>query len=324
MRLGEIKQKLNLVVDDNKHILLDHEALYNNEIYKLKNYQLVIEALKSIKDFDWVEQEFLSVQEVINAKSEINQSEDLTQAEFTKINSYVSVLNQKLPIFYSMLASVVQDQDEKVINIKLPANIKEFKELDALNKRLYDTLKLYNIDGQFDFVEFDKGTDWYVVYATGHFSYLALIGGLNIANKYFEAKKIYHESEEAKYQSKKAKLDYMAATKELKEPSEKELQDFIDRRLQLEVNEEIDNFIKNTRFTTGNENENKTKILKATHKLIKELEKEDFEFHLSLNPPKYASEENGNLVIKYDSLPVIDKKKEIAKIEANKEDVLKK
>ena len=314
MRLGETKQKLNLVIDDNKHIFMQHEALYGNQIYKIENYQLVVDALKSLKDFNWVEQDFAPVQEVINIKTEVGVSAELTQAEFEKLNSYINILNQKLPIFYSMLDSVTKDQDEKIINIKLPSNIKKFDDLNELNKRLYDILKLYNIDGQFDFVEFDKGTDWYVMIATGHFSYLALIGGLNIANKYFEVKKTYYESKEAEHKSKKAKLDYMAAKQTDKIPSKQELKDFVKRRLKLEIDDEVDNLIENIKLDTENKNENKLKILKATHKLIEELEKEDFEFHLSLNPPKYATESENGLAINYSSIPAIDNKKEIKTI----------
>jgi hypothetical protein len=323
MRLGKIRQRLDLVIDVNKHIFIDHEVLYNNEVYKVKNYRLVIEALKSVKDFDWVGQDFVAVQEVINEKSENKNLVELSQAEFSKLNSYVGALNQKLPIFYDMLNSVVQDQDEKIINIKLPANVNSFDDLNKLNNRLYDVFKLYNLDGQFDFVGFEKGSNWYVIIATGHFSYLALVGGLNIANKYFQAKKMYYDSENSRHKAKKAKLDYMAAKETSEKPTEAELEKYIKRRLDLEVDEEVEMFIEKSKISKGNENENKIKIKKAVRQLIKELEKEDFEFHLSLNPPKYVNDEKGEFNISYSSLPAIKDKNEVKKINSKNEEIKK-
>lgn len=159
MRLGEIKQKLDLVINDNNVISMDTESLYNNQIYRIKNYKLIIDALKSIKDMEWNQQDFSLIQEIIDKNSEVNEVVDLEQSQFNKINSYISVLNQKIPIFISMLRSIVNVQDEKIINIKLSKNIKTIEELSELNKRLNDILKLYNLDGQFDFKEFDKGSD---------------------------------------------------------------------------------------------------------------------------------------------------------------------
>lgn len=239
MRLGEIKQKLDLVIDeDNYQIVLKQESLYGNQAYIVKNYFLIIDALKSIKDFDWVEQDFNLIQEIINVKSSVDMSVELTQDEFNKMNTYVNAINQKLPIFYSMLDSVVTSQDERVINIKLPQDINNITELSELNKRLENILKLYNIDGQFDFQEFDKGSNWYVILATGQLSYWMLIGGLNIAHKFFDTKKAYYDAEESKFKSKKAELEYRAAT-EKEKFTEKDLEEYVDRKLELQIEQDV-------------------------------------------------------------------------------------
>lgn len=323
MRLGEIKQKLDLVIDrDNYQIVLEQKSLYGDRAYIVKNYFLIIDALKSIKDFDWAEQDFNLIQEIIDIKSNVDMSVELTQDEFNKMNTYISTIDQKLPIFYSILNSVVTDQDKMVVNIKLPQSINKITKLSELNKRLEKVLKLYNVDGQFDFQEFDKGTNWYVVLATGQLSYWMLIGGLNIANKFFNTKKTYYDAKESKFNSKEAELDYRAATNK-KKITQKELKEYIDRKLKLQVEQDVSE-LSDKVDDTNNKIENLSKILKATKLLIEELEKGEFEFHLSLNPPEdIVSESGGILTVDYNNLPKISDEKEVKKIDSKKDSIKK-
>lgn len=143
------------------------------------------------------------------------------------------------------------------------------------------------------------------------------MGGLNIANKYFETKKSYYDSETSKFNFKTSKIEYMAATKK-EEVKEDDLNEYVNNKLKLQVKEDVKELSEKI-DNTNNKEENLSKILKATQKLIEELENEEFEFHLSLNPPKnIVSESGGTLTINYDNLPKISSKKEVMKIEAEK------
>ena len=58
-----------------------------------------------------------------------------------------------------------------------------------------------------------------------------------------------------------------------------------------------------------------TKLVKATTKLV-EILGEGTEFHLSLNPPEYVSEQAGQLVIDYKKIEALKFQTEIKQIES--------
>lgn len=298
MRLGEIKQKIDRVVNENRHIVLDQEDLYGGQAKLIKNYADVIEVINYISTLDWSDvKKDEVVNDLLSKYPVVESSQILPQEEFNKLNSYVSRINQKLLLYYAILETMVEKQDEKVINIKLPGKLKSFKDLNDANKRIEEILKLYNVDGQFEFIEFDKGTNWYVVMGVGVLSYRFLITGLNIAQKYLDTRKTYWES-------KKAKLDYQACLGEKEELTPDGLNAYMERRMKLLIQDEIESAILKIGAGSNNTNELQTKLIQATTKLIAELG-EGTEFHLSLNPPEYASEHSGKLVIDYKKIQAL-------------------
>ena len=202
---------------------------------------------------------------------------------------------------------------EQTINIKLSESIHDLDGLTRANERLSKILDLYNVDGQFDFKGFDRGSEWYVIAAAGVLSYRFLIAGLDIAQKYFETRKSYFESEQAK-------LDLQAAL-DKDDVTKTEMENYQKKRMEVLIKDEVAKAVKEIGIGSNNNNELTTKIIKATTKLIKELDEEGAEFHLSLNPPEYANEYMGTVTIDYSKMPVLKEKKqeEAKQIEAPKE-----
>ena len=304
MRLGETKQILDRVISDNATIIPKHEAQYGGQAQRIDSYADIISALEVISGYDWsgFEKGTLSAFQEVHPKVK---STVLPQDEFNKLNNMVSAANQNLPIFYSILKTMVEPQDEQAINIKLPLEIRSLEDLTKENKKIQDVLKIYKEDGQYDFKQIDRGTEWYVVVTAGVLSYKFLIAGLDIAQKYFETRKAHSES-------KTAELDYRAAV-EKDDVTKQEINDFTDRKLKLLIEDEVREAIEKIGIGTNDKNELNVKLVKATTALIKELD-EGIEFHLSLNPPAYADEVGGHVTIDYTQIkPLIAKKAEETK-----------
>ena len=84
----------------------------------------------------------------------------MTQEQYSQLKSYVAAVNEKLPFYIAILETMVEDQDEKTINVKLSGKEDSLDDLSKTNKRLGQIFTLYNVDGQFEFKGFDKGSEW--------------------------------------------------------------------------------------------------------------------------------------------------------------------
>lgn len=292
MRLGEIKQILDNIIDENNNIIVENESIFSGQAYIIDDYINLVEALNILSEQEWNDYDFSSISSIIKRHPPRRTRQQLTQEEYEQLSSYISLVNQKLPYFYSILESVVEDQDEKVINIKLPDKIDTLSKLSEANKRLEKIFKIFSIDGQFELEGFDKGTEWYVMCTMGYLSYLAMIKGLEIAKKYFETRESY-------FKSKKAELDYKASLKNNSDFSSEGLEAYCNRRLELDVELEVQDASEKISETNGmTPQELQTHIIQGVKEIVKELTK-GTEFHLSLNPPEYVGGDIGSLNIDY-------------------------
>lgn len=292
MRLGRIKQILDNVVDDNNNIIVENEPIFGGQAYIVNNYIDLVDALNILSEQEWNDYDFAPISSLIKSHPPRRSRQQLTQEEYGQLSSYISSVNHKLPYFYSILESVVEDQDEKVINIKLPEEIDTLSKLSDANKRLEKIFKIFSIDGQFELEGFDKGTEWYVMCTTGYLSYLALIKGLEIAKNYFETREAY-------FKSKKAELDYKASLKNISDFNKDGMEAYCERRLELDIEVEVQEAAEQISETNGKTpQELQTHMIQGVKEIVKELAK-GTEFHLSLNPPEYVEGNIGNLNIDY-------------------------
>ncbi len=300
MRLGEIKNIINRVINENKQIVIEYEPVYGGQAQSIKNFVEIMKALEVLSEQKWNDLDYSNIQQ-IRKEYELKNPTILPQEKFNQLNSYISSLNSKIPIFYGMLETIVKKQDEKVINIKLPS-VESFSDLSDLNGRLEKLFKKFQIDGDIKFVGFDKGTDWYEILVKGVFTFPFFIACLKVAQEFLKTKTEY-------YKSKKARLDYLASLKENENFSEEGFEEFKKKRMKLElefkVKEIIDNIVGNKEDINGKtRKELENQLNKATLHLSNEIEK-GLELHLSLNPPKYIREGEGKLEIKYEEIKKI-------------------
>lgn len=322
MRLGEIKQILDNVIDEKNNIVLENEAIFDGQAYIVNNYVDVVRALEILEDQEWNDYDSSQILVILRNHPPKRNKQQVTQEEFNQLISYISSLNQKLPYFYSILDSIVEEQDEKCINIKLPEKTITLKELSGFNKQFEETLSLFNIDGGFVFSGFDVGTSWYIVCAEGILSCQFFIACLKVAQELLKTRSEWFKSEEAK-------LSFEVAKRHSKELSSS---DYEKTWLDMLLDNKIKEVIEKIGETNGaTKEEAHTKLLKGTRSLIKQLG-DGVEFHLSLNPPPYTSEIKGSLEIDYKKIQQMrakelgsDKQKELIepKTEKTKEEVKK-
>jgi hypothetical protein len=306
MRLGEIKVRVEAATNNTGQLEIEHEQIFGGQAYRVQNYGALVETLTLVSDASWNDQDFGPIKEIIDEHGKDVASASLSQPAFNQLKSYVNSLNQKFPVFVGVLNDYVEVQDEKAVNIKLPDNIVSLNELSAFNKRLSTIFLQYNVDGQVEFRGFDKGTSWIEVVAIGTLTYQYILAGLTIAKKYFELKKSYYDSETAR-------INYEAAI-EKDEVDDEEYEEFSKRALQKMVESEVKKAVSKIGVGSENENETTSKIINATTALIKEIKDDGVEFHLSLNPPKYASEDKTGISIDYSKLPKLKTEKTVKEL----------
>ena len=314
MRLGEIKQKIDRVIAENKNIQLKSEPLYGGQAQKVENYSEVIEVIEYISKLEWSDVKNLEVVEgLLSQYPKGNFTEVLPQDEFNKLNSYVSRINSKLPIYYSILETMVKKQDEQIINIKLPPKINTLSDLDKFNKDLEFLFKKFNLSGEFQFKGFDRGTSWYEILITGTALYKYFIACLGVACGIVHLKKTYYESEQAK-------LNYLTSIQDGGKANDADQKLYSDKYIDVSLEAKIKEVVSEVKDRHGKEEaELINNLVMATKDLVKELG-EGVEFHLSLNPPEYANEKSGRLNIDYSKMPKIESNevKETKQVEAPK------
>lgn len=314
MRLGEIKQKIDRVVSDEHIIVIKNLPLYGEQAQNVTNYGDLIEALETLSTFEWNDVEATELEQLVN-KYPKTATATLPLADFNTLSSYVGRINTKLPLYYSILDAMVEKQDEKTINVKLPEKIKSLDDLSDFNKRISTLFKSFQIDGEFEFREFDKGTSWYEIWVTGLYSYPYFIACLKIAQEYFKMETEYFKSKEAEIAYEAAKIS-LSNTNNIDLSSEDFKKNWLEVFIKKEVSLLVEEKIKALNGSTKEELQ--TRLVIATTSLVKELG-EGTEFHLSLNPPQYAEEQAGQLIIDYNKIRTareIDKPKQ-AQIEAS-------
>ncbi len=308
MRLGEVKQKIDLVVSETKTIIIKSEPQYGGQAQLVQNYSELIDILEYLSTLEWSEVKTTEiVNELLSKYPKGNKTELLPQEEFNKLSSYVNRINQKLPLYYSILETMVEIQDEQIINIKLPNTINSLEELTKFNQRIEKLFKNFQIDGQFEFKEFDTGTSWYEILIVGKLTYRYFLASLKIAQEYLKARTEY-------FKSKEAKISYEACKKTNENLNEESFKkDWLEAFVREEIKSLVEEKIKETNGETKESLQ--TKLVIATTALVKELG-EGTEFHLSLNPPEFANEESGQLTIDYKKIKSLEPKEEIKKIES--------
>jgi hypothetical protein len=122
MRLGIIRNNVVKTVNSADQIAVQADAVFGGQAYSIKAYDSLILALEVVSEQEWNDIDFAPVQAIID-NYDIAPTQTITNSEYEQLNSYIAAVNQKLPVFLGIIRTMVQEQDPKVINIKLPESI---------------------------------------------------------------------------------------------------------------------------------------------------------------------------------------------------------
>lgn len=291
MRIGEIRNTLKLVLNEANQIEVKHEVLYGGQAHQVNNFGVLSDALDIIFEQPWNKNDSAPIKELVE-KHKKAPTVVLPASEFNTLNAYVNAINAQIPLYFSVIESLTEKQDQKAVNIRLPKGIHSFGQLNKVNERLDDIFKLVNVDGEFEFASFDKGTEWYTFVSLGILTHSYLFACLKVAQEYLKTRTEFFKSEQAR-------LSYEASLRDDEKASEKGFEEFRDKWLGKFIESQITKVIGEIKKMNGKtEPELHTHLVRATTKLVQELG-EGTEFHLSLNPPAYMAEQSGQLTIDY-------------------------
>ncbi|MGO3702179.1 MAG: hypothetical protein ACTJG2_03270 [Candidatus Saccharimonadales bacterium] len=313
MRIGRFNQIVNAAVDANGELQTNGVAKHAGQVYVIEQFSTKAKLVLTLQG--------MGLLPVDTPESTIdifidNEDETHVEVETTQHSEIVSLfkqINAKLPVFSELAEHFSPDQEETVVNIKLPDEISSLAELQAFNKRLDTLFKKFNVTGNFKIVGFDAGTEWYQVLLDNAGLFSLFISCVSLALQAIDFRDSRKGSDDLRL-AKKA-IDTRDPQNDLTE--QKLLNSMVDGKIEEDVETTIDEL----GCPDGRgKPETSTMVIGAVKELVKEIDK-GTEFHLSLNPPEYAKENGSNdmpaITIDYSSIPRISTPEaEVAQIEA--------
>lgn len=298
MRLGELRNILDLVAYEDDTIKYDVENRYDGKRFFVKNFSNLIEALTQLSKQSWVKDDTSIVKELNKEYGGDSKTIEISPEQHNSLSTLINSLNTRLPVFYGLINTIVDEQDEQIVNIKLPVkNIKDLDSLNEFNKELQEVFKLvvkhHGFGGDIKFEGLDVGTSWYKILIVGHlFVYPAFIESINIAHELISLRKEWYESENTRIdvEIKEQKL----AT----DITDADIVAYVDEKIDKKLEKKVESLLKETLDKEETKEETISSIKKGIKKAISLIEK-GTEFHVSLNPPKYVLENNGGYSIDY-------------------------
>lgn len=306
MRLGELKNIIDQAVSDQNTIIFSSENLYEGKRFRVKGYADLIDAVEHLVNQPWVKADKKIVQELMSRHGKLHEEIEVSPDEHNRLNALVNDINKSLPVFYGILETVTPEQDEQVVNVKIPEDYTvDLEKLSSFNKELQDVFKLVVLHkglrgDEVRFQGFDIGTSWYQMLIVGApIAYYGFMGIIEIAEKLIHARKAWYESEEMRlsYEVKKQEMDD-------KKAKAFTMEEHIKPMLELKAQQSIDALIEKMGDEAPNSaTEMSSHLLKGLQKIIALMEK-GTEFHPSLNTPEFIDTE-GNAAsfhVDYDRL----------------------
>lgn len=307
MRLGELKNIIDVIRDEKTNkIVVSVETIWNGQGYKINNYNMLVKALLELEKQKWNTPGLDNFNKLIGKYGISESFVAIEASEYNVLNAYINELNQRMPVFYKILDSFIEPQDEYIINIKLPdSNDYTLQKLESTIKQIriifQGISEACNIPASFQVVGVASGSKWIEInidtqLVKKYSIYAIIMGSIGISTAMFNLRKSYYDSETAK-------LSYEMMDQEYK--NNVSFNNHIDKMVQQKKIEDIKTVLDENNITNGDAL-NKTE--KMVDKITEEL-KTGVEFHPSLNKPKYVNEDDGVIKINYETLREIEQKK---------------
>ncbi len=316
MRLGVLKKIIDEATDDNIQLIFEVESVFSGHFYHISGYNTLITALEALADQPWLETNAEILEDITKAYGKTATEAQISQEHFGELSQIVNEINQELPVFYGILEVLVDEQDEHIVNIKIPADsISDLDELSKFNKELQEVLKLIvkhkGLGGDIEFKGFDTGSSWYEILITGGpIVYFALMGVIVIAEGMLQVQKLWYENQEIRLSLEAEKRKQAKEGEAPKPVTDDEIKRRVNEMVEIKIEEQVDQLIAELSELPNGPEEMKISITKGLEKLIALIEK-GTEIHPSLNPPEFIKQDDEQrFSIDYERLKKLLEKKE--------------
>ncbi len=313
MRIGRFNQIINNATDTDGKLQTHGIARHGGQVFVIDNFDAKAELVLELQALGLLPSDNLEPVIAIFEENVNAQSLEVEAVQHNEIVSLFTKINAKLPIYLEITENFSPDQEETVINVKLPIGISSLGELQTFNKRLETLFKKFNFTGNFKVVGFDVGSEWYQILIDNISLFSIFISSVSLALQAIDFRDSRKNSDDLRL-TKKA-LDARDPNNDVTELK------FLNSMVDEKITEDVEKSIDELGITDGRDKpETLTMVIGAVKELIKEIDK-GTEFHLSLNPPEYAEEEGGSgapsITIDYSQIPSLDvSQTEAAQLEA--------
>lgn len=313
MRIGRFNQIVNAATDANGELQTNGVAKHAGQVYVIKKFNAKAKLVLVLQEMDLLLASTSESTISIFTKNKNKSTIEVDAAQHSEIASLFAQINTKLPVYSELAEHFSPDQEETVINVKLPGGISSLAELQTFNKRLDTLFKKFNVTGNFKIVGFDAGTEWYQILIDNSGLFSLFISSVSLALQAIDFRDSRKDSDDLRL-AKKA-IDARDSSNDITE--QKLLNSMVDEKIAEDTEKVVDEL----GCPDGREKpETLSMVIGAVKELVKEIDK-GTEFHLSLNPPEYAKENGSNgmpaITIDYKSIPKIETPEtEVAQLDA--------
>lgn len=305
MRLIEVKQKFDELISGSQ-IQIEFEQKFGGSAFVILKSHELFSVLEFLSHQDWNKNDYMPISEIITKHNALKNSQiTIEQSEYQQLNTYVTQINQQLPIFIGIINSVAEVQSPEDINIKLSSAIDTPEKLEKLVKQITELSKYSNIDGgRLKFSGFDTGSSWVVVTAATSMGYAFIMACLKLTQQYLKTKEIYYKTEEAKFH-------YMATLNKDEKFTEEGLRKHLEKYSEAQLQTGAQTIAESVKDSNGHAlGEVGAKAINTTKSLINIIG-DGNEIHLSLSSPTQISENlDGFVEMDYSYLAELKKKPE--------------
>lgn len=310
MRLREVKKRIEEISVDGKISVSLKQSLGN--FYLISNSSKLFSLLQFLSEQKWNTADLTYVQSIVESKNALDNEEImLDNNQYNQLNAYVNKLNEELPIFYGLVDSLSDDQNEFDINIKLSDKIKTVDDIKVLMEKIEKLEKFIDLDGKkLEFAGFDNGSSWVVFTASCGAVYGFIMACTKLAQEIFKMQEQY-------YKKKEARIHYRLTLKENEKESDAGLKKYCERYCEEYLEQESKEIADEIGTYNGApKNEIEEKAKNATKCLV-EIIGNGNEVHVSLNGNQVIGEtKSGNVQMDYKDLKqLIDEKEETKQLD---------
>ena len=211
-------------------------------MYQISNIQGFLTITAEIKKSNLFLDTINKIDKIANFTNTIENSTMVSQQTKNSLNTIKTDLLVSAKILQQTLKEVLTEEDENVLNIKLPEKYSSISDYIKFFETLKDICLPFKYVGEeVAVVNFDVGSEWLGLNFTGNTLSLFLTladKGANLFHHVLECQKIFEDLEKAKIDKSTAKLKHIEETINIvKADKAREKQEYIDKLIEEAISE---------------------------------------------------------------------------------------